>query len=449
MTKAAWIGRMVVWCTIVGMLLLALGQSLVAEAAGSVSAAAQTGSPVAEESAATASREPVAVPEPSAKAVRYHRGGIWIAVFQTLLGLAISLLFLFTGWSARIRDVARRISPSWFLTIAIYGVIFSLLMAVIDLPVSYYTDFVREHRFGLSNQTFGKWLQDSLFNLAIGTLFSALLLWVPYGLLKRSPRRWWLYTGLLAVPFLLLLILIQPIWIDPLFNKFGPMKNQALEARILDLAAQAGIEGGRVYEVEKSADTRTLNAYVTGFGQTKRIVLWDTTIARLSEEELLFVMGHEMGHYVLGHVWKRIGFLALLIITTLYLVYRTAQGLISRFRERFGFDSLDDIASYPLLTLLFGLFFLLAQPAFLAFSRSSEREADRFGLEITRDNRQAATAFVKLQEDNLAVPRPHWLVKLWRGSHPPLGERIDFCNEYRPWEKGQPLRYGHLFRQRE
>jgi Zn-dependent protease with chaperone function len=429
------------------MLLLALGQSLVAEAAGSVSAAAQTGSPVVEESAARASSEPVAVPEPSAKAVRYHRGGIWIAVFQTLLGLAISLLFLFTGWSARIRDVARRISPSWFLTIAIYGVIFSLLMAVIDLPVSYYTDFVREHRFGLSNQTFGKWLQDSLLNLAIGTLFSALLLWVPYGLLKRSPRRWWLYTGLLAVPFLLLLILIQPIWIDPLFNKFGPMKNQALEARILDLAAQAGIEGGRVFEVEKSADTRTLNAYVTGFGQTKRIVLWDTTIARLSEEELLFVMGHEMGHYVLGHVWKLIGFLSLLIIATLYLVYRTAQGLISRFHERFGFDSLADIASYPLLTLLFSLFFLVIQPAFLAFNRSSEREADRFGLEITRDNRHAATAFVKLQEDNLAIPRPHWLVELWRGSHPSLGDRIDFCNEYRPWEKGQSLRYGHLFRQ--
>lgn len=428
---------------LLGILSLTPGRGV--EAAGSVSAAAQVGSPTAEASAATT--EPVAVPEPSAKAIRYHNGGIWIAVFQTLLGLAISVLFLFTGWSARIRDLARRISPSWFLTIAIYGVIFSLLMAVIDLPLSYYTDYVREHRFGLSNQTFGKWLQDSLLNLAIGTIFSALLLWIPYGLLKRSPRRWWLYTGLLAIPFLLLLILIQPIWLDPLFNKFGPMKNQALEARILDLAAQAGIEGGRVYEVEKSADTRTLNAYVTGFGQTKRIVLWDTTIARLSEEELLFVMGHEMGHYVLGHVWKRIGFLALLIITTLYLVYRTAQGLISRFRERFGFDSLDDIASYPLLTLLFGLFFLLAQPAFLAFSRSSEREADRFGLEITRDNRQAATAFVKLQEDNLAVPRPHWLVKLWRGSHPPLGERIDFCNEYRPWEKGQPLRYGHLFRQ--
>jgi len=158
-------------------------------------------------------------------------------------------------------------------------------------------------------------------------------------------------------------------------------------------------------------------------------------------------MGHEMGHYVLGHVWKLIGFLSLLIIATLYLVYRTAQGLISRFHERFGFDSLADIASYPLLTLLFSLFFLVIQPAFLAFNRSSEREADRFGLEITRDNRHAATAFVKLQEDNLAIPRPHWQVELWRGSHPSLGDRIDFCNEYRPWEKGQSLRYGHLFRQ--
>ena len=422
---------------------LALSPSLVT---GMEPAAASTAADVTTV-ARPADSGPVAVPEPSEKAIRYHRGGLWIWLFQTALGLLLPAFFLFTGLSARIRDLAQQLGRRWFFTIAIYIAIFSLLSAVVELPISYYTDFVREHQYGLSNQTFGKWLKDSLLSLGIGILISALFLWVPYLLLKRSPRRWWLYTSLLAIPFLLLLILVQPIWIDPLFNKFGPMENKALETRILDLAEQAGIEGGRVFEVDKSADTNALNAYVTGFGQTKRIVLWDTTIARLSEEELLYVMGHEMGHYVLGHVWKRIGFLALLIITTLYLVYRTAQGLISRFRVRFGFDSLDDIASYPLLTLLFGLFFLLAQPAFLAFSRSSEREADRFGLEITRDNRQAATAFVKLQEDNLAVPRPHWLVKLWRGSHPPLGERIDFCNEYRPWEKGQPLRYGHLFRQ--
>jgi Zn-dependent protease with chaperone function len=251
---------------------------------------------------------------------------------------------------------------------------------------------------------------------------------------------------LLAIPFLTLSILVAPIWIDPLFNKFGPMQNKELETKILQLADRAGIEGGRVYEVAKSEDTKTVNAYVTGFGATKRIVLWDTIIAKLNEDELLFVMGHEMGHYVLGHVWKSILFFSLLIIVTLYAIHRTAGWLITRYQGRFGFTELSDIASLPLIILLFSAYFLIISPIALAYSRHNEHEADRFGLEITRNNHAAATAFVKLQEENLAVPRPNILVKLWQASHPPLGERIDFANEYRPWERGEPLRYAHLFR---
>jgi STE24 endopeptidase len=212
------------------------------------------------------------------------------------------------------------------------------------------------------------------------------------------------------------------------------------------LAEKAGIEGGRVYEVAKSEDTKALNAYVTGFGATKRIVLWDTTIAKLDEDELLFVMGHEMGHYVLGHVWKSILFFSLLIIVTLYAIHRTAGWLIDKFHRRFGFTELSDVASLPLIILLFGAYFLIVTPVALAFSRHNEHESDRFGLEITQNNRAAATAFVKLQQENLGVPRPHVLVKLWQASHPTLGERIDFCNEYHPWQTGEALRYGELFK---
>jgi Zn-dependent protease with chaperone function len=224
------------------------------------------------------------------------------------------------------------------------------------------------------------------------------------------------------------------------------MKDKALEGEILALASRSGIEGGRVYEVDKSVDTKAVNAYVTGVGQTKRIVLWDTIIARLSRPELLFVMGHEMGHYVLGHVWKTIVAVSLLILLTLYLAHRTAGLVIGRFRARFGFDRLSDFAALPLLILLSNVFSLAVSPALLAWSRHQEHEADRFGLEITHDNRAAANAFVKLQEENLGVPRPGWLYKLWRSSHPPIGERIDFCNEYRPWERGEPGIYAPLFR---
>ncbi|HEX5083956.1 MAG TPA: M48 family metallopeptidase, partial [Blastocatellia bacterium] len=371
---------------------------------------------------------------------------IVLSVVNVLWGLLIPALFLFTGFSARIRDWAKSIGKTWFLVIGIYFAIFLIINFALDLPLSYYQGYVRQHAYGLSNQTFGKWFRDEFIGLGLGIVVGFLFLWIPYLLIKKSPRRWWLYAGLLAVPFLFFSILIQPVWIDPLYNQFGAMKNKELEAEILHLAERAGIEGGRVYEVAKSEDTKALNAYVTGFGATKRIVLWDTIIRKMNEDELLFVMGHEMGHYVLGHVWKTILFLSALIIAGLYAIHRTAGWLINKYHERFGFTELSDVASLPLIILLFSIFFLIITPVALAFSRHNEHEADRFGLEITRNNRAAATAFVKLQQENLAVPRPNIIIKLWEASHPPLGERIDFSNEYRPWEKGEPLKYGNLFK---
>src|SRR4029434_7918815 len=195
------------------------------------------------------------------------------------------------------------------------------------------------------------------------------VVWVQMRLLKKSPRRWWLYTGLAAIPFIVLVALVQPIWIDPLFNTFGPMKDKALEADILHLADRAGIEGSRVFEVAKSEDTKAVNAYVAGFGATKRIVLWDTILAKLNRRQLLVVMGHEMGHYVLGHVWKLILILSSLIIAALYAVHRFSGWLIARYRHRFGFSELSDVASLALILALFTLASLVVTPVALAMQR--------------------------------------------------------------------------------
>jgi hypothetical protein len=217
-------------------------------------------------------QSPVAVPEPSEKAMARYRSGIVLWVADTVWGFVLPALILFTGVSARMRDWAVRIGRKRFFIIAIYFAIFSVITYLIDLPRAYYEEFVREHAYGLSNQTFTKWISDSVTALAVSLVIGALFLWVPYLLLRKSPRRWWLYTSLLAVPFLMLIIVVTPIFIEPLFNKFGPMKNKTLEQHILQLANRAGIEGGRVYEVDKSTDTKALNAYVTGLGTTKRIV---------------------------------------------------------------------------------------------------------------------------------------------------------------------------------
>ena len=248
--------------------------------------------------------------------------------------------------------------------------------------------------------------------------------WVPYLLLRKSPKRWWLYTGMAAVPLMIFVVFVSPLWIDPLYNDFGPMQDKALETKILALAERSGIEGGRVYEVNASADTNAVNAYVTGFMGSKRIVLWDTTIKKLQEDELLFIMAHEMGHYVLGHVAKGIALFSVVILVVLYLIHRTAGVVIGRFKGRFGFEELSDIASLPLIIVLVKVLSLVITPVVLTHTRHIEHESDRFGLEITHDNNAAARSFVALQEENLGYPRPGLLYKIWRSSHPTLGDRF-------------------------
>ncbi len=402
---------------------------------------------VAAPDSAPAPDAPVVVPSPSEKALRYYHGGNVIWIVEQFLGLAIPLLILFSGFSAQLRAFASSLARGHFYpTLLIYLVAFSIITSLIQLPLSYYVGYVREHAFGLSTQQLSKWIGDELKGLLVGLIVGALILWLPYVLLSRSPAHWWLWTGGLSLPLIVIMFLVAPIWIAPLFNKFGPMQDQALEAEVLATAREAGVEGARVYQVDKSVDTEKVNAYVTGIGGTKRIVLWDTLLKRLSPRQIRFVVGHELGHYVLGHVVISIFLSWALILLGLFAAHLTADLLLSRFGGRFGFTQLSDIASLPLLLLLLSVFSLLIGPATLALSRHHEHEADRFALELTHDNHGGASAFVALQQQNLAVPRPGWLFKLFRASHPPIGERVDFINGYRPWEHGQVERYGDYFR---
>lgn len=388
---------------------------------------------------------PVPVPEPSELAIRYHRTGNALWVLNTLVGFALPAAILWFGWSARIRTLARRIGRGWLGTLLIYVALLILVTTLITLPLDFYQGYLRQHAYGLSNQTLGKWATDAATSLAIGLITAPLLAVVPYFLLRRTPRRWWLAAGLAALPILTFIYIVVPIWILPLYNTFGPLGDKALETQILDTAARAGIEGSRVYEVEKSVDTRTISAYVVGFGATKRIVLYDTLLEKLAPDEILFVVGHEMGHYVLRHIVLLLILNSVLVLAALWVVHRTAGALLARYRQRFGFDRLDDPASAPLLLLLGSLAAFVVQPLTLGVSRHLEHEADRFGLELTRNNRAAALAFVKLQQENLSVPHPAPIYRIWRASHPSLAERIAFCNEYRPWATGAPLRYGDRF----
>jgi Zn-dependent protease with chaperone function len=391
---------------------------------------------------------PVIVEPPSALAVQYYRSETWLWLLSEAVSLGIPAGLLVTGSSARMRDTARYLGRVWFFSVAVYAVLFFAATAILRLPLSYYLGYVRPHAYGLSDQSVERWFQQWLISTGVSIATRAALLWIPYLLLCRSPKRWWLYCGLLVLPFLVFAAMIKPVWFDPLLNRFGPMHNQQLERKILDLADRAGIAGGRVYEVDKSKDTKTVNAYVTGMFGTKRIVLWDTMFQKLTDDEVLVVMGHEMGHYVLGHVARGTFVAFVLTLVGLWFVDRSGRWTIRRRGERFGIADLSDVASVPLLLLLGQVYALAAVPVGNAYSRYQEHEADRFALEITQANHSAGMAFVKFQRENLSHPRPDWYVKLWRGSHPSLGDRIDFANAYHPWRTGEPLRYGTLFRAR-
>ena len=201
---------------------------------------AQDAPPAPPPSTDAAQAERVAVPEPTAQALAYHRSGNILWVFNTVWGLVVPAVFLWTGFSARMRDWARAIGRKWIFPVAVYWVIFTVASTLIDLPRVYYESFVRQHAYGLSNQTIGKWASDQFANLAVTLVIGGLVLWVPYLLLRKSPTRWWLYTSALAVPFIITIVLVQPLWIDPLFNRFGPMQDKTLEAEILATGGPVG-----------------------------------------------------------------------------------------------------------------------------------------------------------------------------------------------------------------
>jgi STE24 endopeptidase len=398
----------------------------------------------------------VSDPSPGAIAIRWYESGsvLWIAT-QTW-ALAVLALLMFTGLSAKMRNWANRAGRQWPLRIAAYLIMFSLFMMIVNLPLSYFAGYVRPHAYGLSNQSVGRWFGNVLKSLVIpntqfppfqvpGLVFGFLFVLLLYSLLRKSPQRWWLYAGMALMPLIFFGALIKPVWMDPLSHQYGPLKDKAIESSILELAQHAGIDGGRVFEVNMSRDTKTMDANVSGFLGTERIVVWDTTIAGLEKRELLTVLAHEMGHYVLGHAPIRILVQSLLLLAALGFVRAVARPLINKYKKQFGFDSMDDIASLPLIFLLLNVAILLLLPADFAFLRHQEHEADRFALELTRDNHGAATAFVKLTQGVLGVPRHGWLYTAWRDTHPSLGDRLDFFNNYRPWQTGQPLKYGHFF----
>jgi Zn-dependent protease with chaperone function len=341
------------------------------------------------------------------------------------------LLLLFTPATKNMRDAAKRLTKHPYLVAMITIALFICALAILAFPLAYYADFHVPHQFDLTDQTFGAWMVDMLKGLAVNLVIVAPIGAVALIVMQRV-RRWWFPLWLGSIPVILVSALLQPVVLDPLFNDYRPLKDEVLRQKLLTLASRAGIEGGRVYEVDKSKQTRTMNAYVNGIGRTARIVLWDTLLAKMDHDEILSVMGHEMGHYVRNDVWKGIAFS---FGVTLF-VFFTGQKIVDRGLGRFGFTSAGDPAALPWVLLVLGGIAFLTTPLAAAYSRHLEHQADQFSLELTHLNEPMATAFRKLAEDSKSDPSPNPLIEYWCYSHPPIARRIPFALSYRPWESG-------------
>jgi len=366
-----------------------------------------------------------------------------------LIGFVYSLAVLWAilRWrlARKFRDWAEGISPKRFLQALVFSPLVVISIAVLTLPLDIYSEII-EKRFGISVQSWSSWSWDWIKAELISLVIFTLLIWLLYVVIHRSQRHWWFYFWLVSLPILIFVFFVSPWVIAPLFNKFEPLqtKDPALTVALERMVQRAreNIPPERMFWMGAGEKTTALNAYVTGLGASKRIVVWDTTIAKMNTPQIVFVAGHEMGHYVLHHVLLGLTFFAVLFLILFYLGYLMIGWVLARWGAGWGIRGTDDWASLPALLLLLTVFMFAANPIANGFSRHQEHQADQYGLEVTHglnaDSGQvAAQAFQILGEVNLADPDPNPLDVFLFYSHPAVSERVQFSLAYDPWSHGK------------
>jgi Zn-dependent protease with chaperone function len=388
-------------------------------------------------------------PDQLVKAIALYHARTWAYFGDTAWTIFAlwGLLRLKTG--PAIRDVAARVSarpllqgliaaPLWLLILTLLGLPVSLLMQRVDL------------RYGISVEPWSMWWADFGKSLALTLIFGTITLTVLYALIRHSPRRWWLWFWIIALPVEVAAVFVIPIVIDPMFDHFSPLANAdpALVDQLERVAARGHlhIPPSRMYVMDASAKVTGPNAYVTGFGASKRIVVWDNTLRELPIDDILGTYGHEQGHYVLHHIPKGMLYSAAVMFVFFWIAYRLLRWLIRRFGERWRIPSLDDWSSLGLVLLLVTVLGFFADPIGNAFSRHIEHQADVYGEEVIHGlvpNPQATMAqnFQRLGELWLDVPHPNPFIVFWTYSHPPTADRMRFAANYDPWQAGKHPRY--------
>jgi Zn-dependent protease with chaperone function len=377
-------------------------------------------------------------PEKYQKAIAYSRAGYRLYFLSVLWNLAVILFLLRSGFIAKLRDFAESRTRGHSLQAVLFVPALFVPLGLLHLPINLYWHHLSLY-YQQSIQPWGSWFWDwakaELLEIALALLVVTLL----FALIRSKPRSWWLFAWLGAIPLSLFLGLIAPWYVDPLFNKFRPLQETQpqLVQSIALLSRRAGIPipPERMFLMEASAKTNAINAYVTGLGASKRIVIWDTSIRRTRPEELLFIVGHEMGHYVLGHVAKGFAYFLALLFFALFLAYRALDWMLARRGSAWGIRGQSDWAALGALLLVLNVMSFSGEPIGNAFSRMQEHAADAYGLQLIQGlfpdpNEVAAHSFQVLGEEDLDDPNPPKFIVFWLYSHPPLNDRLQFAHNF-------------------
>jgi STE24 endopeptidase len=384
-------------------------------------------------------------PTQEAQAIAYARARHELYFFDVAYSLFLLILLLQLRVAVKFREIAERAGNNSFVQTIVFVPLLLLTIDLLSLPTAIWS-----HRLALKYQQsiegWGSWLVDWIKGEAVEAVIGVILVWILYAVIRKRPRRWWLYFWVAAVPLIILGAVAEPLIVEPLFFKFTPLASSRphLAQRIESVVKRAGLEipRDRMFVMNASSKLKSVNAYASGLGATKRVVVWDTSLMRMTEDEILFVFGHEMGHYVLGHVRNGILFSCGVLLIFLYLAYRILQRMLARWGESWGIRGADDLASLPVLILLATVFGFLFTPVSNAYSRHLEHQADQYGLEVIHGlvpNAPvvAAHAFQVLGEVDLEEPNPSPAAKFWFYNHPPLDERMRFAQTYDPWSQGR------------
>ena len=380
-----------------------------------------------------------------ARSDAYFEGGYWLILWDFLLGCAIALVLLNSGLSAMMRGLSERISRFKPIQTLLYWAQFLVVSTVVGFPLTIYEGFWREREYGLMNQTFGAWLGDQAKGFLLSLILVGILVVVLFGIVRRLPRTWWLWGAAVSIAFVMFTALIAPVYIAPLFNTYKKLQDERVRQPILSMARANGIPATDVWEVDASRQSKRVSANVSGFLGTERITLNDNLLNRCTLPEIETVMGHEMGHYVLNHIYKSILFFGLEALAFFAFLRWSLGWTLARWGQRWGIRGVGDTAVLPLVMLLGSVFFFVMTPVNNSWTRVQEYEADIFGLNVARQPDGEAKVDLMLGEYRKLDPGP--LEEILFFDHPSGRTRITAAMRWKaehlqdaPAPQGEPPR---------